>query len=112
MTGFRFAIPAAFALSTMLLGACEQDRANNIPGGATLMSSGNSNLTYTAQTDGTVWVYDVNDDRIDYSGPIMANQSVMVNSQNNQILVDGRVVSDKNLNQSAQHRVYFQQVVH
>src|SRR5277367_3816263 len=101
MKGFRFAIPAAFALSTMMLTACEQDRVNNIPGGATLMSSGNSSLTYTAQTDGTVWVYDVNDDRIDYSGPIMANQSIVVNSTNNQILLDGRIVSDKTLNQSA-----------
>jgi hypothetical protein len=112
MKVLRFAIPAAFALSSMMLVACEQDRQNNIPGGATMTSSGNSNLTYTAQNDGTVWVYDVNDDRIDYSGQIMANQSLVLNATNNQILVDGRVVSDKTLNQNAQHRIYFQPVIH
>jgi hypothetical protein len=110
MKAFRFAIPTAFALGSLALCACEQDRQNNIPAAATLMTSGNSNLSYTAQSDGTVWVYDVNDDRIDYSGQLMANQSIVINPQTNQIIVDGRVVMDKNLNTSAQHRIYFQSV--
>ena len=91
MKALRFALPAAFALSTLMLGACEQDRMNNVPAGATMTTSGNANLSYTAQYDGTVWVYDVNDDRIDYSGQLNANQSITVNSSNNQIQVDGRV---------------------
>ena len=110
MKVLRFALPAAFAVSSVMLVACEQDRQNNIPGGATMTTSGNSNLTYTAQNDGMVWVYDVNDDRIDYSGQIIANQSIVVNAQNNQILVDGRIVSDKTLNQNAVHRIYFEPI--
>jgi hypothetical protein len=109
MKAFRFAVPAAFVLSGLLLVACEQDRINNIPTTATLATSGNQNLSYTAPFDGTVWVYDVPDDRLDYSGPLMANQAIVVNPQTNQIIVDGRVVSDKKLNQMAEHRIYYQQ---
>jgi hypothetical protein len=112
MKPFRFAMPAVFALSSIALVACEQDRVSNIPTAARVAASGNSSLTYTAPTDGTVWVYDVSDDRIDYSGQLMSGQSIVVNPQNNQIVIDGRVVSDKNLNQIAEHRVYFEEMRH
>jgi hypothetical protein len=112
MKGLRLAIPTAFAFSTLALVACEQDRVTNVPAGATVMTSGNANLTFTAPSDGTVWVYDQNDDRIDYSGQIRASQSLTLDPQSSQILIDGRVVNDKTLNQNAQHRVYFQAVNH
>lgn len=102
------AIPMAFALATAIFFGCQQDRINNIPPSATLASSGNSQLTYTAQNDGTVWVYDVNNDRIDYSGSLLSNQSIVVDSSSRQITVDGRIVSDKAMNSGAEHRIYFQ----
>jgi hypothetical protein len=103
------AIPTC-VLATALFFGCQTDRVNNIPPSAMLASSGNAQLTYTAQSDGTVWVYDVNNDRIDYSGPLMANQSIVVDSTTRQITVDGRIVSDKTLNSGAQHRIYFQPI--
>ena len=69
-------------------------------------------MTYTATTDGTVWVYDVNNDRIDYSGSLMANQSLVVNPDTKQITVDARVVSDKTMSSGAQHRIYFLATTH
>jgi hypothetical protein len=99
-------------LALAVIAGCEQDRVNNIPPGANLTASGSAMVTYTAQQDGTVWVYDVNNDRIDYSGPLTANQSLVVNSDTRQITVDARVVSDKALNSGAQHRIYFLATTH
>jgi hypothetical protein len=99
-------------LALAIFGGCQEDRVNNIPAGATLSTSGNAQLTYTATADGTVWVYDVSNDRIDYSGTLMANQSLVVNPDTKQITVDARVVSDKTMNSGAQHRIYFLATTH
>jgi archaellum component FlaF (FlaF/FlaG flagellin family) len=88
------------------LTACSTDRLSNIPGNATLASSGDERVSYTVPSDGTVWVYDSTNDKIDYSGPVAMNQSIVVEPTNHQVLVDGRVVNDK-LTRDAQHRVYF-----
>jgi len=106
------AMPMIWVLALAIFGGCQEDRINNIPPGATLSSSGNSQLTYTSSSDGTVWVYDVNNDRIDYSGTLLAGQSVVVNPDTRQITVDSRIVSDKAMNQGAQHRIYFLATVH
>jgi len=100
-------IPVMWIAALSIFGGCQEDRVNNIPAGATLSSSGNAQITYTATMDGTVWVYDVNNDRIDYSGPLLSNQSLVVNPDTKQITIDSRVVSDKAMNAGAQHRVYF-----
>jgi len=105
-------MPMIWVLALAIFGGCQEDRINNIPPGATLSSSGNSQLTYTSSSDGTVWVYDVNNDRIDYSGTLLAGQSVVVNPDTRQITVDSRIVSDKAMNQGAQHRIYFLATVH
>ena len=106
------AMPMIWVLALAIFGGCQEDRINNIPPGATLSSSGNSQLTYTSSSDGTVWVYDVNNDRIDYSGTLLAGQSVVVNPDTRQITVDARIVSDKAMNQGAQHRIYFEPNIH
>jgi len=100
------------ALGVILLAGCEADRVNNIPAGAMLSASGNAQLSYTAPSDGTIWVYDVNNDRIDYSGAVLANQSVVLDPTSRQITVDGRIVNDKGLDGGAQHRIYFQAATH
>jgi hypothetical protein len=96
----------AFAMGLALLSGCESDRMSDIPANATIASSGDDRLSYTASTDGTIWVYDVTNDRIDYSGPIAMNESVSVDPHNNTAMVNGRVVTDK-LKDGAKHRIYF-----
>jgi hypothetical protein len=109
MKGVRFAIPVAFA-GAMLLAACQDDPTDrNIPTAAGLVTSGNSNLAYTTQYDGMVWVYEAKDNHLVYSGPVLTNQSVIVNTDSNEILINGRVVAEKILDKSSQHRIYFQQ---
>jgi hypothetical protein len=101
------ALPVIWLLALAIFSGCQDDRINNIPSNATVAASGDSHLTYTPTTDGTVWVYDVNNDRIDYSGSLMANQSLVINPDTKQILIDARVVSDKTMSAGDQHRIYF-----
>ncbi|MGA3067865.1 MAG: hypothetical protein ABSF29_13560 [Tepidisphaeraceae bacterium] len=94
------------SLALALLSACAADRMSNIPGNATVASSGNDHLSYTAPSYGTIWVYDVSNDRIDYSGPVSMNEAVSVDPGSNSVTVNGRIVADK-VDQGAQHRIYF-----
>jgi len=100
-----FAIPASLALLLMILAGCSSDR-DQIPPNATPVSSGNGQVTYTATTPGTVWVYDAGGDRIVYSGPLGMNQVIAVDPQTNQITIDGRIVFDKGLHSSL-HKIFF-----
>lgn len=101
-----FSWPIACAIGPAIISGCATDPMNNIPSNATIASSGNDHLTYTAPTYGRIWVYDVTNDRIDYSGPLQANEAVSVDPKTNTVTINGRVVSDT-LVQGAQHRVYF-----
>lgn len=102
------AVPLLSAIGLFILAGCESDRMANIPPGATISASGNAQLTFTAPQTGTIWVYDVNNDRIVYSGSLAGNQSVSVDPVANQITVEGRVVMDKGMNNGDQLRIYFQ----
>ena len=51
-------------------------------------------------------MYDVTNDRIDYSGPLAMNEAVTVDPNTNTVTINGRIVSDT-LKQGAQHRIYF-----
>jgi hypothetical protein len=101
-----FALPIMWALGLAVLSGCASDRWGNIPGNATVASSGNNHLSYTAPSYGRIWVYDASSDRIDYAGPISMNEEVTVDPRSASITINGRVVADK-LNQGAQHRIYF-----
>jgi hypothetical protein len=94
------------ALGLSVLSGCASDRMSNIPDNAIIASSGNDRLSYTAPSYGTIWVYDVNNDRIDYSGPVAPNDSVAVDPGVTSVTVNGRVVTDK-LNKDSKHRIYF-----
>jgi hypothetical protein len=103
-----FALPMMWALALAILGGCATDALSNIPGNATIASSGNDHLSYTAPSFGRIWVYDVTNDRIDYSGPLRTNEAVTVDPGSNSVTINGRIVADK-LAQGAQHRIYFSQ---
>jgi hypothetical protein len=100
------ALAMTLGLGLSVLGGCESDRLNNIPANAMIASAGDDRLAYTASSAGTIWVYDVTHDRIDYSGPIGMNESVSVDPESNTVSISGRVVTDK-LDKGAKHRIYF-----
>jgi len=99
-------LPLMWALGLGIISGCAMDPLSNIPSNATIASSGNDQLTYTAPSYGRIWVYDVTNDRIDYSGPLRMNEAVTVDPKSNTVTINGRIVSDT-LMQGAQHRVYF-----
>jgi hypothetical protein len=98
-------IPLSLAVLLAILGGCANDN-GQIPPSASVVSSGNDHVTYTAPNDGTVWVYDAGSDRIIYSGALRMNQSISVDVHNNKITIDGRTVYDQGLNGNL-HKIYF-----
>ena len=107
MISTRFlALPIMGVLTLTMMSGCAVDSMMNIPPNATVASSGNDHLSYTAPSHGRIWIYDVTNDRIDYSGPLATNQAVTVDPNTNSVTIDGRVVSDT-LRPGAQHRIYF-----
>ncbi len=104
---FRFLTVPIAACAFLLVAGCENMHPNNIPGNAMLMAEGNGVLASTAPHDGTVYVYDVGADRLIYSGAVTKGQVVTVNTDQNKVLVNGEVRSDRTLNQWNKHRIYF-----
>jgi hypothetical protein len=101
-----FAAPFFSALAVVILSGCATDRWSNIPANATVASSGNDHLSYTAPSYGRIWVYDATSDRLDYSGPVSINDTVTVDPATNVVAINSHTVADK-LNQGDQHRIYF-----
>ncbi len=101
------AVPVLMGISLMLLAGCMEDRRADIPSNAIQASSGNSKLTYTPSQDGTVWVFDKTNNRIDYSGPVMAGAAVTVDPDSNVVTVNGRTVMNGSLARGADHTVFF-----
>jgi len=102
-----FSLPIIWAFGLAVLGGCATDAFSNIPSNATIASSGNDHLSYTASSYGRIWVYDVTNDRIDYSGPLRMNEAITVDPKSNTITINSRTVSDT-LAQGAEHRIYFE----
>ena len=102
----HFAIPVA-VLAAFALAGCENEHPNNIPGVAQMNVQGNGVITATAPHDGTVYVYDVGADRVIFSGAVAKGQVITVNTDQNKVLVDNQVRSDRTLNQWNKHRIYF-----
>jgi hypothetical protein len=103
----HFAVPATVLAALFLIAGCENDHPANIPPDAMLSSEGNGLLTQTAARDGTVYIYDVNADRVVYSGAVAKGQVVTINTDQNKITIDGQVRADRILNQWNKHRIYF-----
>ena len=102
----QFAVPAMI-FAAFLCAGCENEHPANIPGNAMMTSEGNGVIAATAPHDGTVYIYDVNGDRVVYSGAVAKGQVVTINTDHNQITIDGQVKADRILNQWDKHRIYF-----
>jgi len=99
-------LPIMWTLTLVISSGCATDPLSNIPSNATIASSGNDHLSYTAPSYGRIWVYDVTNDHIDYSGPLRTNEAITVDPRTNSVTINGSIVTDI-LVQGAQHRIYF-----
>jgi hypothetical protein len=85
----------------------DTDRPGRIPRRADIVRDGTGKLKWTADMDGTVYVYDQTRDAIRYTGPVRRGQEIIVQPNDNQIQVDGRTVYDEDLKSDATHQIYF-----
>lgn len=110
MNAFRhFVAPAAaVCLAAGVIGCSSEPRAEQIPPGARLQMQGDQQLTYTAQRDGEIYVYDSDDRTLLYSGKIEKGQSLTVDPDDDKILVDNKLVLEKDIRAGNRHRIYFQ----
>ena len=64
-------------------------------------------LSFRADDDGTLYVYDRDDDRVLWSGPISRDERFMLDAENNEATINGRRILDRDLRVRHQFRLYF-----
>ena len=95
------------AAAVFVTGCASDNHPNDVPSSAMLRSEGTGRIVDTAPANGTVYVYDNSENRMIYSGTVMAGQRVTVNPKNDRIDVDDRKVSDQTLHTGDSYRIYF-----
>jgi hypothetical protein len=85
----------------------EYDRPNRIPRWSDIVADKDGKIRWTADLDGTIYVYDTGKDFIRYSGPIRRGQELIVQPGDDLIYVDQKIVSHENLRRDAHHQVFF-----
>jgi hypothetical protein len=79
-----------------------------LPSDATLMTTGDANLRFKPTTDGRVFIYDRETDKLLYQGQVSRGEVVEVDSRANRILVGGNTASELNLRPGHDKEIYFQ----
>ncbi len=108
MTSLRNLIVPAMLGAAVAVGGwgCAAEHPSLVPATAQVVTSGQRQLSYTAPHDGMVYVYNVDNDKLLYSGPVKEGQAVVVDRQANRIMLDGRVLMNKDLGTGTM-KVYF-----
>jgi len=111
MYGFRqYAAGVAVGLMAFLSGCA--DRPMSVPASASLMTEGSQRASFRATDDGRVYVTDDSDKKILYQGDINKGEMVEVNAQDDRILVGGRTVSERAMDDNHQYRLFFEPMSH
>jgi hypothetical protein len=95
------------AAVTFVPGCASDHNPNDVPSSAMLRTEGTGRVVFTAPSTGTVYVYDDTQDRMIYSGQVMAGQRVTVTPKDDRIDLDDHKVSDQTLHPGNSYQVYF-----
>jgi hypothetical protein len=115
---FRLAMQActlslAAAAGLVAVTGCANEQAHGIPARAMLGSEGNGDMvSYTTATGGTAYVYDASDNKLVWSGTVLANQMVAVDAKADAITLDGRKVREKGIHGGHRYRIFIEPVIH
>lgn len=104
----QFAVAVTVGVSAWVFVGCAHERPMEVPANARLTNEGNGKLTMMAPEDGTVYVYDVPADRIVYSGKVEKGQTVALDPDKDQVMINGHVATERVLDRGHQHRIFFQ----
>ena len=85
----------------------DNDRPNRIPRSADMVREGTGKVKWTADIDGTCYIYDPRKERIVYEGPVRHGQEIVVLPDDDEVYVGGKVVSKQNLERHDRHQIYF-----
>ncbi len=84
------------------------DNTITIPRDARKVAEGSGELSYTARTDGRVYLYDI-DDRVAIDNrALRRDERYSANPDQNRIQIDDKKVSEQDLKRKHNHRIYFQ----
>lgn len=100
-------LPGLLVLTVSTLAACMHGRPAEVPLSATLVAEGDRATAFTATQNGTVYVYDADEDRIAYTGRVSPNQTLNVDREHDKITLNGTTVSEKGLKSNNIYRIYF-----
>ena len=111
MTKLRqYAAGVTIGLMAMLSGCA--DRPMPVPSTATLMTEGNGDrITFMPTQFGRVYVSDQSDNKILYQAQIERGDTVEIKPKEDRIMVGGRVISDKPLNDGHHYRIFFEPMI-
>ena len=90
------------------IAGCATERPEAMSPNAVLETSGDKNLTWTAQGAGNLTVYDQNTEKIVYGTTITPAQNVAVDVDMNRVTLDSKVVSENTLHRGDQYRIFFE----
>lgn len=79
-----------------------------VPMSATLMTSGNTRATFRPTEYGRVYVSDRTDQKILYQADVNNGELVEVNAETDRVMVDGRIVSDRTLDNNHEFQIFFE----
>ncbi len=78
----------------------------SVPRSANMLQEGHGELSARSPDRGTVYLYDVDDGQIVWSGRIDRGERFTVDPENDRASIDGKVVYDRNLERKHQFRIY------
>lgn len=102
----QIAAPAVLGLS-FFVGGCAHERHEEIPSSATMAVEGDERLAYTAPHDGKVYIYDINDDKMVYSGDVKEGDDVTIDPEKRMVLIEGRTAIEDGVRNGHRHRIFF-----
>jgi hypothetical protein len=108
-----FAYAALLAVASFCFAGCTVTKDDKkvtslgVPEGSVQVDEGKGRLDYTAKRSGTVYVYDVTQDRLVYQTPVRDGDRVSIDPDANRLELNGRQDVDRNLRRDDRHRIYF-----
>lgn len=90
-----------------LFAGCAAERHAEIPANAPMVAQGGQKLSYTASSDGMIWVYNKFNGNMEWAGGVRQGETVLVDPDTDKIYVNGRTVNDKPLTND-EKRIFFQ----
>lgn len=100
---------AVIVSGALMLPACQSSAMSKVPMNAAPVASGIGSLTYRTSSDGTLYIVDKSWDKVVYSGPVKAGQTVAIDAPNDQITIDGRAAASYPLGEGSEYRIFVDQ---